>query len=1138
MKRLLAIIILLLITTIGLSAQEVRFGKNKVRYKDFEWHYIQSRHFDVHFYEGAYPTAKFAVAVLESSYTEITGELNYLIQRRIPVFVYNSHNDFQQTNIIPSLISEGVGGFTEAFKNRIVIPFTGSYEDFRHVLHHELTHAVIYDLLYGNNLSSLIARRRLFSLPLWYAEGYAEYSSRHGWDYWSDMVVRDASINGYMAPPWALGGYLAYKQGQAMVKYIAEHYGEDKLGEILRKGKVHLTMNKALKEAIGIELEELWEKFSKEMKRRYWPEIAKRKDVDEVAKQLTKARKDGSYFNEEPVYTPDGDAIAYFTDRSDYTEIILVSAKDGTKIKSLVESQRSGDLESLHSYVSGMSFSPDGRFLTFVAKSGGKESLILFDLEKGKISEKKKLDYYNVRSPAWSPDGKMIAFSALKNHKRDLFIYHLESDEIEQLTDDRYDDTDPSWLPNSESIIFASDRSHPDNPELKLGEHLYVNPGAFMPGDFTYGYYNLFKIKRDGLMLEPLKVGPGQNKLPEVSPDGEKVAFISNRNGIDNLYISFLDGSSTFAVTDIISGIKTHSWSPTGEKIAFSAFNKGAFDIFVIKDLVPVGDNGVLAVTDYMKGKYDLLRTEQSSKTLAAHRGSDLDSTQSDSTLTDMTDQTSDSVQAISDSTTLLANNTQIDTATSLQPVDSTIAEDSVNVIATIVDTTLVAQSDSTDTEDDSGDDKNTEDTKTTIQTGIIDGEYVFVSDESVDPLDSMMIDLGSDSTESIRIGQTEPAFFDSVPVPTEDGEYEIKDYEVRFTPDFMGGGFAYDTFFGVRGQSYFAFSDYLGNHQIYIATDLVNTIDQSFIQAYYFYNRKRTNFGVGMFHSKNFYLDATRKLFSDRFYGVQLFATRPFSTFSRIEGSLSHIFVDRQYHDFDDTRADRNSKVLTTEFAYVTDNIVWGMTGPVNGRRSRLTLSNGISLFDRGDIDYTAFELDYRKYWHFKKTFSMAFRMSGGASFGKTPKQYFLGGTTNWIGNRTLDAQVYEVENLYFSDIITPLRGIPYYELSGDRYGLINWEFRFPMIQYFVMRFPLQIAITNVTGAIFTDFGAAWHGDNFKFGTTANGTRLQDVKSGFGFGMRANLGFILLRYDLAWTTDFYNVSDKPTYYFSFGADF
>ncbi|MFQ6009065.1 MAG: hypothetical protein ACE5K8_08970, partial [Candidatus Zixiibacteriota bacterium] len=132
MKKIFtAALLFLTIVYASSDAQETYFGKNKVRYKDFDWSYIQTRHFDIHFYDDSYSNAKFAATVMESAYVEISQELNYLIQKRIPVFIYNSHNDFQQTNIISSLIPEGVGGFTEAFKNRIVVPFMGSYEDFR-----------------------------------------------------------------------------------------------------------------------------------------------------------------------------------------------------------------------------------------------------------------------------------------------------------------------------------------------------------------------------------------------------------------------------------------------------------------------------------------------------------------------------------------------------------------------------------------------------------------------------------------------------------------------------------------------------------------------------------------------------------------------------------------------------------------------------------------------------------------------------------------------------------------------------------------------------------------------------------------------------------------------------------------------
>ncbi len=1133
MRKIFILAAVLLACLAGsLLGQETSFGKNKVQYKNFEWFYIQTRHFDIHYYENAYPTAKFTAAVLESAYVEISKELNYHIQRRVPVFLYNSHSDFQQTNIYPALIPEGVGGFTEAFKNRIVIPFTGSYEDLRHVLHHELTHAVVYDLVYGNLLGAIISRQRLFDVPLWFAEGYAEYSSRHGWDYFSDMFVRDATINGYLAPPDYLGGFLAYKQGQAMVKYIADKYGEEKLGEILQKGRVHLTMGKAIKSALGIEEKEFWEDFAKEMKRRYWPQIAQRKEADEIATQLTKSREDGSYFNEQPTYSPEGDKIAIFSDRSDATEIVLISPADGRVLERVIKGERSADLESLHSFVSGMSFSPDGRKIVFVAKSKGKDALIFLDVRKKKIYKRERLNFYNVISPAWSPDGKSIAFSALDGYKRDLYLYNIETGDIQQLTDDRFDDGYPSWMPNSEGLVYQSDRPHPSTPVLDPMGHPYIQSGAFKPGDFAYGDYNLFKLDLTTKHVSPIDVGPGANRNPKVSPDGSMVAFVSNRNGIDNLYIGYLDSVKYYAVTDILTGVQTLSWSPDSKRIAFSAFFNGGFDIFVMKDMVPAGDKGVLSPTDFVLGKYNLL--DSAGVPIASKTKDNRSAAQAGlAAAGELADSIADSSKAFD---TVLA-------------VDPTMSADTLAVIASdtttvaVVDTLAKASNDSAAVATADSTAVLAEATKDS--SGVYGDEYVFVSNRKPSPLDSLFDDIRTDDTAGGNYRDAmpkEPAIFDSVQGLLPSGEYTINKYKVKFTPDYVGGGFAYDTFFGLRGQSYFVFSDYLGNHQIYLATDLVNTIDQSNLQAYYFNNTKRLNWGGGIFHTKNYYLDTYDFLFSDRFYGLQAFLARPFTTFSRIDFIAAQYFIDRRYYDFDDPHYgdNRSSKVTTGTLSYVTDNVLWGQTGPVTGRRTKVSLSAGINLFDSKDIEFYSLEADYRKYWHLGKQFSFAFRAAGGGSTGNTPKQYFLGGTTNWIGNRTLDAEVYDVENLYFSDVVTPLRGVEYYDLSGNRFGLVNMEFRFPMIQYLVMRFPLPIVIANVSGAIFTDIGAAWFGDQFKGGTTEGGrNRLQDIKSGFGFGMRANLfNFMLLRYDVAWQTDFYDVSEKAKHYFSFGADF
>src|SRR5258707_47859 len=174
------VVILLLGTIAGMStatAQEAMFGKNKVQYKQFDWYYIQSAHFDVYFSQGGEYVADFAADIAESSYASISKSFRYQINNRVPIVVYNSHNDFQQTNVVNEYLEEGIGGVTELFKNRVVLPFEGDYKKFRHVIHHELVHAVINDMFYGGSIQSIISNNITLQLALWVNEGLAEYQA-------------------------------------------------------------------------------------------------------------------------------------------------------------------------------------------------------------------------------------------------------------------------------------------------------------------------------------------------------------------------------------------------------------------------------------------------------------------------------------------------------------------------------------------------------------------------------------------------------------------------------------------------------------------------------------------------------------------------------------------------------------------------------------------------------------------------------------------------------------------------------------------------------------------------------------------------------------------------------------------------
>ena len=123
----------LLATAAG--AQFTSFGKNKVQFDEFTWQRLETIHFDVYFYEEERELAAFAARAAETSYRAVERQLAHTVQRRIPLILYSSHIYFEQTNVIPGMLPEGVAGFTEFLKGRVALPLSGSLPHFERVLH-------------------------------------------------------------------------------------------------------------------------------------------------------------------------------------------------------------------------------------------------------------------------------------------------------------------------------------------------------------------------------------------------------------------------------------------------------------------------------------------------------------------------------------------------------------------------------------------------------------------------------------------------------------------------------------------------------------------------------------------------------------------------------------------------------------------------------------------------------------------------------------------------------------------------------------------------------------------------------------------------------------------------------------------
>jgi WD40 repeat protein len=967
------------------------FGKNKVHYKNFKWQIIKTTHFEVYFYEGERLCALDAARMAERSYAKISRVLGYEMAQPIPVILYASHTDFQQTNVTTEILTEGTGGFTELLKRRVLLPFTGSYAELEHVLTHELVHAFQVEILYGTS-GNLLSNPITVQPPLWFMEGMAEYLSVGRVDAHTEMWLRDAALQGYLIPIEVLsmtGDIRVYRFGQSIFAFIGQKFGDDKIGEILKSAARLGGVGSAVKSVLGMPLEELSEAWLEETRRHYLPQIVNYRKASEFAKRLTRQGYDLSQTNLAPCVSPDGTQVAYISDQSMYSDIYIADAGTGEARERVVKGERTGSFESLRFINTSLAWSADGKLLAFPAKIGGGDAIYLVRADKKKIIERIAFPLDGIQSPAFSPDGKRIAFVGLDGGRSDLFVCDIDGKNLDRLTDDRFTDRDPQWSPDGKTIAFTSDR----------GEETDFDRLVF--GDYKI---TLFDLGTRAISTLPNQAG--KNIAPQWSPDGSEIVFVSDRTGVSNVYSIEIASGDVYQLTNILTGVtgivpqaSPISLSRNGERLVFSAFDQGGWDVYSIDD--PLA----------LKGEPVREEIAPGAGTLAGEAG---------------------------------------------------LAADS---------------------------------------TAVAGGAWAAEADAA--PGSPEVIDLAEFYPTEDRPATVEVPPIAGVGVLPDSSTFEVSKYKIRFTQDLLAGGAAFASNVGFAGQTAIAFSDILGNHNIYLAANIYGSIPDSEILLAYQNLKGRVNYGVSLFQFRNdYYIYAAQDTpnYETQIYrGVEVFLTRPFSKFSRLEFGVEAASISSKIYDtFVYPTGDAPPPAATDRLYYaqptlalVHDNVLFGSTGPIQGSRSRLSVEQAF-----GDLQFTTGIVDLRKYVNIQHRYSIAMRLVAGASDGRDPQAFRIGGAYTF-------------------------RGVDYGMLHGTRFGVSNLELRYPLIDRLKLGFP-PLDFRGIRGVFFFDMGSAWNGRDFTFFEEApNGkTRLADVLAAYGFGARLNVGYFIMRYDWAQLTD------------------
>jgi len=569
MKRNQLLLIIICLITINFPSFS-QFGKNKVQYQKFNWRYIQTKHFDVYFHNNNKTLAVFAANVAESALESIQKTLRYRITRRIPLIIYNSHNEFQQTNVIDLYLPEGVGGVTELFKNRVVVPFEGNYSQFKHVIHHELVHAVLNDMFYGGTIQSALTKGNMVEIPLWLNEGLCEWESIGGLDISTDVYIRDLILSEKLPELNQLDGYDAYRGGQAFWWFVSERYGNHKIPELLSKFKSTGNIDNAFRSTFNLKLEDFSEEWKRYLKKFYYPDVEKFSYPTDFAIRLTDHKKKKNFYNTSPAISPQGDKIAFIADKDGLFSLFIMDI-DKKEEKEIVTSFRQQDFEDLNVLTPGISWNPDGTRLAISAKYSGEDVIYIVDINTSKY-ERIRLGFKQISSVAWSPKGHAIAFSGTELDKRDLYIYNLNSKSLTRLTNDIFYDDYPIWSNDSKKIFFISGR-------------LDIDAENINPWNVELGKSDIYELDIDSKKIRRLTFSPDANKTSiALSGDGNFLFFVSDENGIGNIYRLNLNTSLIEPITNSLSNITQISHSVIGDNLIFSALTEGGFDLFMIKN--------------------------------------------------------------------------------------------------------------------------------------------------------------------------------------------------------------------------------------------------------------------------------------------------------------------------------------------------------------------------------------------------------------------------------------------------------------------------------------------------------------------------------------------------------------------------
>jgi hypothetical protein len=1125
MRKFLRLVFFLLIISNGSLAQvnSVEFGKNRVQYKKFKWRYYQTRNFNTYFNQGGLALGKFVAQVAEEELPQLEEFVEYGLQRRANLVVYNSFSDMKQSNIGIGIEWQNTGGVTKLVNNKVVIYNSGDLNNVRIQVRQGIAKVLVDNLLFGDDLGEFAGNAALLDLPQWLIDGYVAYAGEP-WSAKLDDQLKSELLSGEYKNFY----HFAFKKpelaGHAFWRFVADNYRKDNVTYFLYLSRIYKSLNSASMRVTKKKFKELLAEFMEKETDKYQADLKGRRNQPRgnvVA--IEELKKDVDYYRFQANPIPRNNKYAMVQYRKGIYRVILDDPAE--KRKTLLKAGILNRQAEINPNYPIMAWDPKGSMLLVIYPEEGKIRMFVYDLVKKLKLNKQEIEGFQlIQDAKYMLNNNTLVMSAVKNGQSDIFTYNIKDRTVTQVTNDVYSDIDPSFaaFPNKTGILFSSNR-----PSGNASRADTVVPSRYR--------YNIFmvdnNVKSDYRQITMLSNMKHSDARYPLLYNVNHFTFVSEENGIGNRYAGFFTTKRAGLDTLYLVGDEIlRNPAPKELDSTLKVWEKREPDsvgyISITSD-----SSYVFPLTNYQSGLQETRGAGDNNLVSEVRREGDLK----------------------------FLYKLRID--------DNLLKRRNVNARPTeymkkVLEQERIAKG----------------------QAMVYDSEKG--KERIAPPLDTSRVqdtfqtEFEHDSTASV-IAQEQQDFKRQNPL----AQAKIYDYIRRFSSEYIVSGFnnqvlvnRYQPYANGAGPVFLSNADILngiirlGTSELMedmkftggfrIATNLQDVdylvqfqnLKRRLDWGLTYYRSTLNNFPIFDFNDEPVKASLTNKLYSNLY---QLNFAWPLDEVRSLRATLGYrndrvvIKTNANYPPALQI-PDTVLNYALVRFEWVHDNTLNPALNIWNGFRYKLWTDINAKINNEQTTGRYTFNVggDARYYFPIYRNLIWAGRAAFDASWGNQKIVYYLGGVDGWIApkfnnsNRPAPDQTYAFQSLALN-----MRGFKQNVANGNNAVVLNSEFRLPVFTTFFNRPVNNAFLRNFQLVQFTDLGTAWNGQfngiqrpNVVYGNPPVQINIKTggvgpFVGGYGFGARSTLLGYFLRVDAAWTMDGFFIG-KPIWYFAMGLDF